>query len=442
MTLHRAHLRVLIAVAIAAGLLISPAAARGEDSVTAWNRIAAEALLPPPSPPSPPGQGGAGQGAAGVAHLAMVHGAVFDAVNSIDRRYEPYLVQLPARRWYSRDAAVAAAAHRVLVSGHVVRDDVVDQQTPLEAKVEPEYAAALAAIPDGRAKWRGIAIGEAAAWFMIAERTGDGRFEPPEGGFDLRPPGPGVWQPKPPEASVNDPGSWLKDTTPFLLRHPKRFASEGPLPLTSTRYAEELNEVKAVGEFNSSVRTEEQTAAAKFWGGPTNAVLTWTGMIRTLAALRPQSTVDSARFYALVYLTAADALIVTWKDKQKWMSWRPNAAIRGADTDGNPATEADADWTPLIGNPPYPDHPSGLSTLGAVNVATLRELLGTDDVTFEASNSLGAERTYTSLSQVADEIVDARVWSGIHFRNTDEQGAKIGRDVARWRRHHGFLARR
>jgi hypothetical protein len=438
MTLHRAHLRVLMAVAVAAGLLLSPAAARG-DAVSDWSKIAAEALLLPPStPPSPPAQGGAGQGAAGVAHLAMVHGAIFDAVNSIDRRYEPYLVQIPARRWYSRDAAVAAAAHRVLVSGHVVRDDAVDQQTPLEARVDPKYAAALAAIPDGRAKWRGMAVGEAAAWFMIAERTGDGRFDPPTGGFDLRPPGPGVWEPTPP-GRVNDPGAWLKDTTPFLLRHPKRFLSRGPDPLTSDDYARDFNEVKAVGELNSTVRTGEQTDAAKFWGGPTNAVLTWNGMIRTLAGLRPPSTVDRARFYALVYLTAADSLIVTWKDKQKWLFWRPIGAIRAADTDDNPLTEAQAGWTPLISNPPYPDHPSGLSAFGGSNVSTLRELFGTDEVTFVASNSLGAMRTYTSLSQVIDEIADARVWSGIHFRNADEQGAKIGREVARWRRAHGFL---
>jgi hypothetical protein len=427
MSLHRARLGALVVVL--AGLLLSAAPARAEtDAVTKWSEIAAKALL------NPPAAGGAGQGAAGVAHLAMVHGAVFDAVNSIDRRYAPYLVRVPARRWYSRDAAVAAAAHRVLVDGHVVRNDVLDQQTPLVALVEPEYAAALAEIPDGPAKWWGIAVGEAAAWAMIAERTGDGRFVPPEGGFDLRDPGAGVWQPQP----VNDPGAWLRNTEPFVIRHPRQFASDGPFPLTSDRYTQEFDEVKAIGEAGSTLRTGDQTLAAQFWGN-TNAVRTWNLTIQTLAGLRPRSTVDSARFYALVYLTAADALIVTWKDKQKWMFWRPNQAIAGAGDDENPDTEAQANWTPLIGNPPYPDHPSGLSAFGASNAATLRELFGTDRVAFEATNSAGATRSYSRLSEIADEIVDARVWSGIHFRNTDEQGAEIGRDVARWRRQHGLL---
>jgi hypothetical protein len=151
------------------------------------------------------------------------------------------------------------------------------------------------------------------------------------------------------------------------------------------------------------------------------------------------SAVTRARFYALTYLTAADSLIVTWRDKQLRLFWRPIGAIPAAGTDGNDATQAEAGWTPLISTPPYPDHPSGLSAFGGSNVATAQELLGTDKVTFGTTNSIGIPREYHRLSEAIDEIVDARVWSGIHFRNADEQGAKIGRDVARWRLHHGFL---
>ena len=162
-------------------------------------------------------------------------------------------------------------------------------------------------------------------------------------------------------------------------------------------------------------------------------------MIRTLADLRPLSTVERARFYALVYLTTADAQITTWKSKDRWMFWRPLTAIRHADSDGNDATVADPAWTSLITNPPYPDHPSGLTTLGGAAVATLQELFGTDEVTFTGVNSLGATRRYARISDVVNETIDVRVWSGVHFRHADVAGAKVGRNVARWRRQHGFL---
>jgi len=431
MSPHRARLRVLVAIATAAGLLLSPAPAQAADPVTTWSETTAKALLGP----ADQGSFTAGQGAFGVPQLAMVHGAVFDAVNSIDRRYEPYLVRLPAKRWFSQDAAVAAAAHRVLVSGKVVRSD---QQDALVAAIEPQYAAALAAIPEGDAKAGGIATGEAAAWVMIGDRAGDGRFPPGPGGFVLDPPGPGVWEPTLP-AFVNDPGAFLKDVRPFLLRHPRRFLSGGPLPLESRRYAKEFNEVKRIGKSDSATRTGDQTIAARFWGGPTNAVFTWTKLIRDLAGKRPLSTVESARFYALIYLTAADTAIVTWKDKDQSMFWRPITAIQRADTDDNPATERDKDWLPLIATPPYPDHPSGLSAFGASNVATAQELFRTDDVEFGTTNTIGIPQTYQRLSDAIEQIVDARVWSGIHFRAADVQGARIGRDVARWRRDQAFL---
>ena len=275
---------------------------------------------------------------------------------------------------------------------------------------------------------------------MICDRAGDGRFPPGPGGFDLETPGPGVWEPTLP-AMVNDPGAWLQDVRPFLLRHPRRFLPPGPFPLRSRRYAEEFNEVKTIGRKISATRSGEQTTAAQFWGGPSNAVFTWSKLVRSLAAARPGwSTVQSARFYALMYLNAADSLIVTWKGKDKFMFWRPITAIRRADTDGNPATEREESWLPLINNPPYPDHPSGLSAFGASNVATAQEVFGTDVVEFSATSTpVGITRTYERLSEAVNEIVDARVWSGIHFRNADVQGARVGSDVARWRRDHGFL---
>ena len=320
----------------------------------------------------------------------------------------------------------------MLVSGHAVATPA--QQTTLEATADDLYADALAAIPEGDAKAGGIATGEAAAWAMIAARTGDGRFGLP--GFPLADPlMAGDWRPT---SGVNDPGAWLRNVDPFVVRDASRFLSRGPNALTSRRYTKEYDEVKLVGRIDSAVRTDEQTNAARFWGS-SNAVETWGRLFRTLADMSPPATVDRARFYALLYLTAADSAIATWKDKAKWMFWRPATAIQLGDDDGNPDTKGDAAWQSLLPSPPYPDHASGLSAFGGSNVATLQELFGTDKVAFGATNRAGFERNYTRLSEAVDEIVDARVWSGIHFRIADVQGAKIGRDVARARRHHHLL---
>jgi hypothetical protein len=412
---------VAVAVIALATLAVSAPARADQDTVTQWNEIAANALIRD-----------AGQGAISTAHLAMVHGAVYDAVNAIDRGYEPYLVAPPARRWYSQDAAAATAAYRVLVGS---RPPVVppDQLPALADKLKPLYDASLAAIPDGRAKAGGIATGEAAAAAMIAARTDDGRFGPFRFTVGTL---PGEWRPTPP-AFLNDPGAWLKDVKPFLVRDASQFEARGPYPLTSRRYAREFDEVKSLGALNSTTRTPDQTAAARFWGAA-NGPGTWSALLRDVAARHSGSLADDARMYAMVYLTAADALITVWTDKARYSFWRPITAIHEAATDGNPRTVADPAWAPLIADPPYPDHPSGLTALGAAAVDALQDFLGTDDFAFGTTNAAGVERNYASLSQAVDEIVDARVWSGLHFRNADEQAAVIGRRVGRWRQHHFF----
>ena len=273
-----------------------------------------------------------------------------------------------------------------------------------------------------------MAVGKAAAWAMIAARTGDGRFGPFRftDGTQI-----GEWRPTTP--GVTDGGAWLKDIDPFFVRDPDRFRSRGPNALTSRAYAREYDEVKSLGRTISATRTPDQTDAARFWG-TVNAVTTWTRLVRELAVVRPMAAVDRARFYALIYLTAADGAIATWRDKAEWSFWRPLTAIQQGDADGNPRTEGDPGWTSLITAPPYPDHASGLSAAGGAITDTARELLGTDRVEFGATvtPAVGAPvtRDYTRLSQAREEIVDARVWSGIHFRIADVHGAKIGRDVA------------
>jgi hypothetical protein len=419
MSAHRARRGMLVAVVALAGFAL-PATARA-DTITQWNQITADALIRD-----------ARQGAVSIAHLAMVHGAMYDAVNAIDPRYEPYVYRSRAPRWYSQEAAAATAAYRVLVDSNP--PVVPEAQLPaLAASLKPLYDAALAAIPDGPAKTGGIATGNAAADAMIAARTGDGRFGPyqfPTGTM------PGQWRIEPPNG--NDPGAWLKDVRTFLIEDGSQFAAGPPDPLTSRRYARDFNEVKALGELHSTTRTQDQTDAARFWGAA-NATGTWSALLRSVADAHPAPLADHARLFARVYLASADALITVWNDKARYLFWRPITAIHLADQDGNPDTAADPAWLPLVATPPYPDHSSGLAALGVAATRTLEDFYGTDDVMFGATNTAGVTRTFTSFSQASSEIVDARVWAGIHFRKADDAGARIGRRVARYAKHHFFV---
>lgn len=404
--------RVVAVLLVAAAAAVTVAAPARADTVTDWNVHATNALVTTATQPPP----------VATIHLAMVHGAVYDAVNAIDRRHEPYLVKPRARRWYSKDAAAATAAYRVLAS-------IVPAQQPA---LQAHLTASLASIPDGRAELGGIAVGEAAAAAMIAARTNDGRF-----GAYRFPVGtePGQWRPVLPML-VNDPNAWVAQVRPFLIRSPALFATDGPYDLESRRYAREFDEVKRLGSATSTERTADQTDAARFWAeGP----MIVTRAARELSYRCGLKTADTARLFAMMYLTAADTLIAVWDDKARWLFWRPITAIREADSDGNPATEADPAWLPLVNSPPYPDHPSGLTSVISAMAETLEDFFGTDRVAFSA-NSLnsGTTRSFERFSDMTEEVVDARVWSGIHFRKADEDGARIGKEVARWRDKHFF----
>ncbi|MDA0167599.1 vanadium-dependent haloperoxidase [Solirubrobacter taibaiensis] len=399
--------RLLLAAALCA--LVAPASARA-DAVTDWNANAVAALVTT-----------AGQSpTVSTVHLAMVHGAVYDAVNSIDGRGDAYLVDVRARRWYSRDAAAAAAAYRVLLG-------IVPAQ---QATLTAQYDASLAAIPAGPAKSGGVAVGEIAAAAMLTARTGDGRggayrFPAPATPTDPWP--IGQWRPVLP-AFVNDPAAWIKDVRPFIISDPARYSSRGPDPLTSRRYAREFDEVKTVGSATSTTRTPDQTDQARFWAeGPQP----WTRVARQLALDRGRSSAENARMFALMYMAGADTIISVWTDKARWLFWRPITAIREAGSDGNPHTAPDTSWTPLINTPPYPDQPSGLSSVSAAMAATLNATFG-HHVRFSVTSlSSNTTRSYDRFDDAVDEVIDARVYSGIHFRKADEDGATIGERVAR-----------
>ena len=412
---------VLALTAFAVLSVLAIAAPARADTVTDWDQIAAAALQSP-GMATPPG---AGQGAPSMVHLAMVHTAVYDAVNAIVGGHEPYVSSPAAEPWYSQDAAVAAAAHHVLVNGGL--GIPAARLTTIEAA----YQAALAAISPGAAKAGGIATGEAAAVALLAERAGDGRFGPFRFAVGTL---PGEWRPT---AGVNDPLAWLKDVRPFVLRSPNLFRGRAPHGLRTRAYAADFNEVKAFGSTSSAVRSADQTAAAQYWG-LTNATGTISSILRSVALGQGGTLADHARLLARAYTNGADGLIVTWRDKARYSFWRPVTAIHEAASDGNRATQADAGWTSLVGAPPYPDHPSGLSSLGCSIADTMQHFFGRDQATFSGTTPGGVTRTFMSFSAVCADLVGARVWSGIHFPFADEEAAKIGRRVAHWNNRHAF----
>lgn len=389
---------------------ISPAAgATPANTVVEWNVYTGQALA----------AAGRSTGIASPIY-AIVHGAVYDAVNAIAGSHEPYLEAPHAQEWYSQDAAAAAAAYRTL-AGLLPGQDTM---------LAPLYERSLAAIPDGEAKTGGISVGEQAAEAMLAARKDDGREGP-----SIVEPGsePGEWRPTPPDFRT-DPASWLANVTPFLIPSAEADRSPGPPPLTSDEYAENVAEVKELGARNSASRTPEQTDVALFWDQSP-----WLEITRSLAESEEMDTADSARLFAMITMAGADGGIDCHNDKYFYDWWRPVTAIREAGTDGNPATEPDPHWEPLIDTPATPEHPSGHTCVGGAVTGALRVFFGTDEMSFSATSaSSGTTRSFTSFSQALEETIDARVWSGIHFRTADEQGAEMGKDVAEHMEDHYF----
>jgi PAP2 superfamily len=360
-------------------------------------------------------------------HLAMVQGAVYDAVNAIEGGYEPYLGSPSgADQSDSAPAAVATAAHRVLLALFP------GQQTTLDAQLE----ASLAQVPDGAAKTGGIEVGAAAAAAMLNARTNDGRFSP----FTVtQGDEPGEWRST---AFVNgvpvvEPAPWVGNVRPFLIPSAEALRSDGPNALTSAAYAEDFDEVKRLGSLTSAVRTADQTDAALFWQA--NGAGLFNAIFRQLVAAQDLDIAEAARLLAVANMAGADGVIACWKDKYYWNFWRPITAIRQADTDENPATVADPSWTPLFGTPPFPEHPSGHTCVSGAIVETLQDFFGTDKISFSTFSTFsGSTREFDRFSEAIEEIIDARVWAGIHFRTADTQGYVIGRKVSHWLEKHYF----
>jgi hypothetical protein len=422
----------VLSLVVATGVIpaASVAAAEPTDMVLDWNLNAVVALSNPlptaiPAPPIP----GAGQTPPVASqHLAMVQGAVYDAVNAIDGGHQPYLEGLPsAPATASKAAAAATAAHDVLVGLVPALPQVVKD------RLDSLYTASLAEITDSADKAAGITIGAAAAAAMLAERADDGRY-----GSYTFPVGTGIgeWRPT---SGINDPFAWVAKVRPFTLKSNSQFRTAGPLDVESAEYAAEFNEVKALGSVSSTARTDAQTQIAKFYS--VNPLPFMNRAFRDIAAARGLSITEDARLFAMTSMSSADALIGCWDDKAHWLFWRPVTAIAEAENDGNPATSTEAGWTPLLPTPPYPDHPSGFNCFTAGMMYAGKNFFGTNNVEISFTTpavTTPSTRTYSHLSAVLRDTIDARIWLGIHFRTPDVQGAWLGKRVANWVAKHYF----
>jgi hypothetical protein len=347
--------------------------------------------------------------------MGMVHGAIYDAVVSIAGGYTPYLGAIEADAGASKVAAAAAAAHGVLV------ELFPDQAADLDALLETS----LGSVPDGDAKDAGIAVGQAAAAAMLEAREGDGRGEP----FPLTfGDGPGEYRPTPPDF-LEYPDAGIVNVRMFLADDAEYYRTDGPLALDSPEYAAEFEEVRTLGGAEGSSRTAEQDEIAAFW---TAAIPQWSIVERTLTGERDLDIAEAARLFAIANLAAADASIACHDDKYHWMFWRPVTAIHEAENDGNPATEADPEWVELAGgSPPYPDHPSGFNCYTGAHAGALREFFGTDDLAFQVVHmGEGEPRSFASISEALEEVIDVRIYQGLHFRTAEVQGSELGQKAA------------
>jgi hypothetical protein len=420
----------------------------GADPVLAWNEIATHAMV-----------------TSGISPIldpmhesrvyAMVHIAIHDALNAIDRRSRPYVLHIGRLPGACPDAAVATAAHDVLVSTLQELPDVFAGTSDAVTEVETAYTTALATVPDGKPKKQGAYIGRAAAAAVNGLRANDGADSIFIDPTPIVNPAPGDFQ-WVAGADFQVAPKW-GEVTPFVMTSGSQFRPRPPYDLTSAKYAADFNELKDLGGLSSTTRNATQTQVAFFWFE--NSPMRWNRIARTVSAHAGLDMWANARLFALLNVAEADGYIGNWEAKQFYNRWRPETAIRLADIDGNPDTIADPDWTPLWGSSgATPEYDSGHTIEGAAAAVVLANVFGTDNVTFDvcsfsfglstvptpfstANNCDGASpiiRTYNSFSQAAEENGLSRIWIGWHFRNAVEMGHKQGRQIGNRALNHLF----
>jgi hypothetical protein len=404
-------------VALLSSLLIASAPASAGDVVKEWNQIALAASVT------------AGQGPVPQTRtMAIVQVSVHDSINAITRRYRTYLSTTEAPWGASPEAAAIAAAHSALV-----------RLFPAQAgALNPARAASLAA--QGLTEDDpGVSVGERVAAAILAARSTDGAAQ---ANFPYTAPGagtPGVWVAVG-SAPIVLPG-W-GNVTPWVLRSGSQFRPDGPPSLLSRRYARDYNEVREIGSLTSVVRTDEQTQIARFWNASPSVI--WNAVTTQMIDAWDLDLSESARVFALLYLAASDAGIACWDAKYTFNFWRPITAIQNGHLDGNDHTMPEPDWVPLFTTHQHPEYPSGHSTNSGAMAMILILLFGDNPgVPIHATSPTapGFQRQWATFSEGVQEVIDARIYSGLHYRTSDEVGARLGRKVGRFVMNHSLRAR-
>jgi PAP2 superfamily len=384
--------------------------ARG-DVVTDWNNAALDAIRADRTAPPIASRS-----------LAIVHVAIYDAVNGIARTHEPYLVPSAVPTSASRVAAASAAAHQALLSlfpSHTFTFDGL-------------HAAILAGIPNGPQKTNGITWGEFVASQILAARTGDGSnavVQPPGGS------GPGVWIPTPPAFLPYLLPQW-GFVVPFGMSSPSQFRPPGPPALESQQYTADYEEVKELGALVGSTRTEDQTEIALFWAdgaGTETPPGHWNSIAQTIGATRGVTLDENARLFALLNIAMADAAICSWDAKYTYHFWRPVTAIAFA--------EPQLNWMSFIVTPPFPDYTSGHSTFSAAAATVLPLFFATENLPFTTASDFlpGVFRSFSTCQDAAEEAALSRIYAGIHFRSASEDGLQAGSSIGEWTVIHYLL---
>jgi PAP2 superfamily len=392
--------RIMHRATLAVGLMFS-AASTEANVITDWDARAV--AVAPPS-------------AAGLREMAIMHVAMFDAVNSIDRRYRPYMVQLAASEATSQEAAATAAAARVLIGLH----------PEAAAQIQAASVSALAAIPEGEAKAEALALGEAVAEKMLSVRSKDGANAPD----DYRPKTkPGVYVPT---AAMMVGSAWPR-MTPFVLTSPSQFRPPPPISLSSSEWAIDYNEIKELGGKNSAKRSAQQTETARFWlalGPPA-----YHQIPRQLVTAKRMGVVESARFMALYSVALTDASVAVFDAKYHFEFWRPVTAIRNGGLDDNPATEREATWQPIDSTPMHPEYPCAHCVQSGAAAAVIDALLGSQEipeVTMTSTTAPGVTHRWTNMAAFTEEVANARIWAGFHYRFSARVGTEMGRKIGQY----------
>ncbi len=367
--------------------------------------------------------------------MAIVHLAIYDAINGVTPTHRHYLVPPQAPAGASADASACAAAKAVLDS--LYAGDTPPSFSTARAAFAARYASLLAAIPDGQAKTDGLAWGASVGNDYLTSRANDGSTTIVP---YTQPATPGVWRPTlPANAGALLPG-WGQ-VTPFALVSGSDVRPQPPPKLDSSAYALEVTLTRDYGGTTSSLRTADQTEIALFWadgGGTETPPGHWMHIAQTVSAAQGLSSAQNARLFALLGICVADAAIVAWDAKYAYNYWRPITAIREADTDGNAATSPDPTWLPLIATPPFPEYTSGHSTFSRAAATALSGFLGSDNIPFTTSSDglVGVTRNYTSFSAAADEAGVSRIYGGIHFASANIAGQTSAYQLATFALDH------